>query len=105
VLALSFGIGIGMIMAMIFRRSEAARQGDARAFAGDGRVPARTLLFLGTLVALLIAGTLKVDLLTATLWQHSMAWPEAASAQACSTAGCRPTRPPAPKASACKAWR
>jgi uncharacterized membrane protein YraQ (UPF0718 family) len=40
VLALSFGIGIGMIMAMIFRRSEAARQGDARAFAGDGRVPA-----------------------------------------------------------------
>jgi hypothetical protein len=78
VLALSFGIGIGMIMAMIFRRSEAARQGDARAFAGDGRVPGRTLLFLGTLVALLIAGTLKVDLLTATLWQHSMAWPEAA---------------------------
>jgi flagellar biosynthesis protein FliQ len=71
VLALSFGIGIGMIMAMIFRKSEAARQGDARAFAGDGRVPAHTLLFLGTLVALLIAGTLKVDLLTATLWQHT----------------------------------
>jgi len=82
VLALSFGIGIGMIMAMIFRRSEAVRQGDARAFAGDGRVPARTLLFLGTLVALLIAGTLKVEMLTATLWQHSIAWPEAASAQA-----------------------
>jgi len=82
VLALSFGIGIGMIMAMIFRRSEATRQGDARAFAGDGRVPWRTLLFLGTLVALLIAGTLKVDLLTGTLWQHSVAWPEAAQAQA-----------------------
>jgi uncharacterized membrane protein YraQ (UPF0718 family) len=82
VLALSFGIGIGMIMAMIFRRSEATRQGDARAFAGDGRVPGRTLLFLGTLVALLIAGTLKVDMLTATLWQNSMAWPEAAQAQA-----------------------
>jgi hypothetical protein len=60
----------------------------------------RTLLFLGTLVALLIAGTLKVDLLTATLWQHGVAWPEAAQrAGACSTAWCRPTKPLAPKAS------
>jgi hypothetical protein len=71
-----------MILAMLFRTSEAARQGDARAFAGDGRVPARTLLFLGTLVALLIAGTLKVDMLSAALWQHSVAWSEAAGAQA-----------------------
>ena len=82
VLALSFGIGIGMIMAIIFRKSEAARQGDARAFVGDGRVPAQTLFFVGTLVALLIAGTLKVDLLSAPLWQHTLAAPDAAGVQA-----------------------
>jgi uncharacterized membrane protein YraQ (UPF0718 family) len=82
VLALSFGIGIGMIMAIIFRKSEAARQGDARAFVGDGRVPAQTLLFVGTLVALLIAGTLKIDLLSTPLWQHTLAAPDAAGMQA-----------------------
>jgi uncharacterized membrane protein YraQ (UPF0718 family) len=82
VLALSFGIGIGMIMAILFRRSEAARQGDARAFVGDSRVPPKTLLFVATLVALLIAGTLKVDLLTAPLWQHTFAAPDAAAVQA-----------------------
>jgi hypothetical protein len=67
-------------------------------------VPGRTLLFLGTLVALLIAGTLKVDMLTATLWQHSICLAGGGAAQACSTAGCRPTRLPVPKASACKGW-
>ena len=61
VLALSFGIGIGMIMAILFRRSEAGRLGDVRAFGETARVPRRTLCFVATLVALLIAGTLKVD--------------------------------------------
>ena len=81
VLALSFGIGIGMIMAMLFRRDEAGRQGDARAFVEDAKVPGRTLLFVGTLVALLIAGTLKVDWLAAPLWQGTLAWPGAVDAQ------------------------
>ncbi len=82
VLALCFGIGIGLLMALLFHRDETARQRDARAFAGDGRLPARNLLFLGTLLALLIAGTLKIDLLTATLWQYSVSWPDAAQGQA-----------------------
>ncbi|TXI79276.1 MAG: permease, partial [Flavobacteriales bacterium] len=82
VLALSFGIGIGMIMAILFRKSEAERQGDSRVFIGKSRVPPRTLLFVGTLVALLIAGTLKVDLLTSPLWQHTLPAPNAAGAQA-----------------------
>ena len=82
VLALSFGIGIGMIMAILFRRSEAARLGDARAFSEAARVPRRTLLFVATLVALLIAGTLKVDGLSAPLWQGTLAWPGAGAAQA-----------------------
>lgn len=81
-LSLAFGIGIGMIMAILFRRDEANRPGDARAFAGGARVPAATLYFIGTLVALLIAGTLKVDLLTTPLWQHTLAAPEAAGLQA-----------------------
>jgi hypothetical protein len=81
VLALSFGIGIGMIMAMLFRRDEAGRQGDARAFVEDAKVPGRTLLFVATLVALLIAGTLKVDWLAAPLWQGTLAWPGAVDAQ------------------------
>jgi hypothetical protein len=70
-----------MIMAIVFRKSEAARQGDARAFNEDGRVPLKTLLFVGTLVALLIAGTLKVDLLSAPLWQHTLPAPDVASLQ------------------------
>ncbi len=82
VLALSFGIGIGMIMAIIFRKSEAGRLGDTRAFAESGRVPAQTLLFVGTLVALLIAGTLKVDWLSMPLWQATLQWPGAGTAQA-----------------------
>ena len=80
-LALIFGIGIGLLMAMLFRGDEQARAPMPGAFA-DGGIPRRNLMFVGTLVALLIAGTLKVEMLTATLWQHSIAWPEAASAQA-----------------------
>jgi len=82
VLALSFGIGIGMIMAILFRRSEAGRLGDVRAFGETARVPRRTLCFVATLVALLIAGTLKVDVLSAPLWQGMLAWPGVGEAQA-----------------------
>ena len=74
VLALSFGIGIGMIMAAIFHRSDTFA-------AGDG-IPGRTLLFLGVLVALLIAGTLKLDFLTAGLLHVEMPWAGAAAVQA-----------------------
>jgi hypothetical protein len=61
VLALSFGIGIGMIMAMIFRRSEARTSGRCARLRRRRPGAGTNLLFLGTLVALLIAGTLKVD--------------------------------------------
>lgn len=73
VLALSFGIGIGMIMAMLFRASEDARLTDGRAFQDGGGIPRRTLLFVGLLVALLLAGTLKIDALDAGL--ASLEWP------------------------------
>jgi len=74
VLALSFGIGIGMIMAIIFRKSEAARQGDAAAFAEQVGVPRKVLMFIGTLVALLIAGTLKLDFVNVALGSVTLPW-------------------------------
>lgn len=67
ILSLSFGIGIGMIMALIFRRSDVARDKATDAmFAGQGAMRRCSLVFLLVLVALLLSGTLKVALLTTT---------------------------------------
>ena len=81
-LALSFGIGIGMIMAILFRSSEVARVADARAFGAGERISGKALAFVGALVALLIAGTLKVDFLKAELASFELPWAGAAAAQA-----------------------
>jgi uncharacterized membrane protein YraQ (UPF0718 family) len=64
-LSLLFGIGIGMLMALIFRRSDRARDanGDAM-FAEKARLKKASLSFLLILVALLLSGTLKIGLLT-----------------------------------------
>jgi hypothetical protein len=66
-LSLLFGIGIGMIMALIFRRSDAAhdQNGDAL-FAGKATLKKASLAFLAILVALLLSGTLKIGLLTSS---------------------------------------
>jgi len=81
VLALSFGIGIGMIMAMLFRAGDEGRLPDAKAFEDGGGVPRRTLLFIAVLVALLLAGTLKVGLLDAGLASVELPWSGAATIQ------------------------
>jgi len=83
-LCLLFGIGIGMLMALIFRRDDAShdRQTDAL-FAEQARIgPAATGLLLA-LVALLVAGTLKVPLLTTEYVSFTLpfAWPAAWQAQ------------------------
>lgn len=80
-LALSFGIGIGMIMAVLFRESDVARLADTQTFANGEGISGKTLLFLGTLVALLIAGTLKLDFLKAIVFQTAIPWPGAAGVQ------------------------
>lgn len=73
-LALSFGIGIGLLMAIIFRGSDTARLSNQDTFVAGEGIPPRNLAFIGLLVALLIAGTLKVDFLTQPLWTESYAW-------------------------------
>ena len=67
-LSWAFGIGIGLIMALIFRQDDAQRDAETNGqdlFAsstGESRSHAWLLLLI--LVALLVAGTLKVGLLT-----------------------------------------
>jgi len=64
-LSLVFGIGIGMIMALIFRRSDVLHdQQTDDVFAGRARMKRGALIFLVLLVALLLSGTLKIGLLT-----------------------------------------
>ncbi len=66
-LSLAFGIGIGMIMALIFRKEDVEHDKATEVmFAGKGKVRPAVLIFLLTLVALLLSGTLKVGLLTNT---------------------------------------
>jgi hypothetical protein len=65
VLSLLFGIGIGLLMALIFRRDDAAHDASGvDAFAARATVERRTWFFLLILLAVLIAGTLQVGLLT-----------------------------------------
>ncbi|MFH1185723.1 MAG: permease [Chloroflexota bacterium] len=64
-LSLTFGIGIGMIMALIFSREDLAHDKESDAlFAGQGKMRGAALVFLLILVALLLAGTFKIGLLT-----------------------------------------
>jgi uncharacterized membrane protein YraQ (UPF0718 family) len=72
-LSLTFGIGIGLIMALIFRRADVEhdRQTDDL-FAGRGSVRRTVVIFLLLLVTLLLSGTLKVGLLTNTYAQVNL---------------------------------
>jgi uncharacterized membrane protein YraQ (UPF0718 family) len=64
-LSLAFGIGIGLIMALIFRKDDSAHDKATDAmFAAQGHMRRAALIFLLIWIALLLAGTLKVGLLT-----------------------------------------
>jgi uncharacterized membrane protein YraQ (UPF0718 family) len=67
ILSIIFGIGIGLLMAWLFRQDDAAHDqatNDGAGLAPDAQVPLHTWVFFITLLAVLLAGTLKVDLLT-----------------------------------------
>lgn len=64
-LSLTFGIGIGIIMALIFRHEDAEHdKATDTMFAAQGRMRPVALIFLLILVSLLLSGTLKIGLLT-----------------------------------------
>jgi uncharacterized membrane protein YraQ (UPF0718 family) len=64
-LSVLFGIGIGLLMAWFFWREDETRAPDGGgAFAQDAQVPVRTWAFFALLLAVLVAGTLQVRLLT-----------------------------------------
>ena len=72
-LSLTFGIGIGLIMAVIFRSDDQAHDvATSTLFAGKGHVHRAALLFLGVLVLLLLAGTLKIAPLTHAYAQFTL---------------------------------
>jgi len=67
VLSIVFGVGIGLLMAWFFRKSDAAHDAETNqqdAFAQGAVVPARTWVFFALLLSILIAGTLQVGLFT-----------------------------------------
>ncbi len=75
-LSLTFGISIGMIMALIFSREDLAHDKETDAlFAGQSQMRRAALIFLLVLVALLLSGTLKLGLLTGTYGQVTLPIP------------------------------
>jgi uncharacterized membrane protein YraQ (UPF0718 family) len=62
VLSIIFGIGIGLIMAFFFRNE--ATNSDESLFSGEAWVKPAVLTFFVLMVLALVAGTLKIDLLT-----------------------------------------
>lgn len=67
VLSLAFGIGIGIIMALLFQRADAEHDAATNAmFAGQAAMRQAGVIFLLILVFLLVAGTFQFDLLKQT---------------------------------------
>ncbi|MDD3325578.1 MAG: permease [Zoogloea sp.] len=84
-LSLVFGIGIGLIMALLFRADDVAHdQATDSAFgaAGAQGMGRAALFFLLTWVALLLAGTLKLGVLTSSWFQFDLPLPAAPAWQA-----------------------
>jgi len=80
-LALAFGIGIGMVMALLFRRSDENRLAEQEAFAAGEGMARNNLWFIVTLIVLLLAGTLKVDWLATVLFRLELPWDDAQAFQ------------------------
>ncbi|RPI96735.1 MAG: permease [Chloroflexi bacterium] len=73
VLSLAFGIGIGLVMALIFRREDAEHDAATDAmFAGQSAMRRAAVIFLLVLVTLLVAGTFQFDFLRQTYAQITL---------------------------------
>ena len=76
ILSLTFGIGVGIIMALIFR--EADEEHDRATdllFSGQASMRRAAVIFLLVLVLLLIAGTFQIEILKTAYIQLDLAWP------------------------------
>ena len=73
ILSLLFAIGIGLIMALVFRRDDAARaEASDDGFAGEGGLRKGAAFVLVLMVLLLLAGTLKLSFLTGSWAEFSL---------------------------------
>jgi uncharacterized protein len=64
VLSLTFGIGVGIIMALIFHKEDTEHDKATDAmFAGQAAMRSSAIIFLLILVALLVTGTFQIDIL------------------------------------------
>jgi uncharacterized protein len=73
VLSLSFGIGIGIIMALMFSKEDAEHDAATDAmFAGQAAMRRAAVVFMLALVALLVAGTFQFNFLTHTYLTFSL---------------------------------
>jgi uncharacterized membrane protein YraQ (UPF0718 family) len=71
VLSITFGITIGLVMAWLFRKEEvkrAAEMADTGMFDQTAMIPRAVWIVFLMLVAVLIVGTLQIELLTGTLF-------------------------------------
>lgn len=76
VLSITFGIGVGIIMAMIFRKEDAEHDKKTDAlFAGQAKMRKAAVIFLLVLVALLVVGTFQIDILKTIYYQIDLALP------------------------------
>jgi hypothetical protein len=72
-LAVSFGIGVGLIMALTFRKSDAERaQAADEMFIGGGSMSSAAVIFLLALVFLLVVGTFQLGFLTKSYAQFTL---------------------------------
>jgi len=73
VLSLAFGIGIGIIMALIFHKEDIAHdKATDSLFAGQAKMRPAAIVLLLALVALLVAGTFQVPLFKHTFFQFDL---------------------------------
>ncbi len=76
VLSIAFGIGVGIIMALIFRKEDAEHdKATDLMFAGQASMRKAAVVFLLILVALLIVGTFQIEILKTAYFQLNLALP------------------------------
>jgi len=76
ILSIAFGIGVGIIMALIFRKEDAEHDKKTDAlFGGQSTMRNASIVFLLLLVVLLVAGTFQIEILKTSYLQFDLALP------------------------------